>query len=190
MITVRPPLIIISGPPGAGKSTLARPLARHLQLPLVAKDPIKEQLADAIGEPALGLSSQLGLAAIKHLYSMADELIRYGHGVVVESFFHRGLAEADLRPLISRSNAVLIHVRADDALLLSRFERRAEDPDRHPIHRDASRFADIKHYLAEGVADMLELDCPHIVIDTTYGPIDAEEVAFMVQDELGLLGDT
>lgn len=183
----RPLLVIVSGPPGAGKSTLARPLANHLGLPLLAKDPIKEQMANAIGDPALALSSQLGLAAIKQLYAVADELIRYGHGVVLESFFHKGLAEPDLRPLIARSQAVLIHVRADDALLLSRFERRSGDPDRHAIHQDASRLGDLRHYLAEGVADMLDLDCPHIIIDTTYGPIDAEEVAFMVRDELGLL---
>lgn len=75
-------------------------------------------------------------------------------------------------------------MRADDALLLSRFERRANDPDRHPIHNDRNRLGDLRHYLAEGVADMLELDCPRIVIDTTYGPIDAEEVAFMVREEL------
>lgn len=186
MRDVRPPLVIVSGPPGAGKSTLARPLANHLGLPLLAKDPIKEQMADAIGDPAFALSSQLGLAAIKQLYSTAGELIRYGQGVVVESFFHKGPAEPDLLPLLARSRAVLIHVRADDALLLSRFERRSTDPDRHPIHQDAARLGDMRRYLAEGVADMLDLDCPRIVIDTTYGPIDPEEVAFMVRDELDI----
>ena len=186
MSITRPPLIIVSGPPGAGKSMLARPLANRLGLPLIAKDAIKEQLADSIGEPALELSGQLGLAAFRQLYTTAGELLRYGHGVVLESFFHKGIAEPELLPLVAKSHAVLIHVRADDAILLSRFERRTSDPERHPIHKDDTRLGDLRQYLAEGVADMLELNCPHIVIDTTYGPIDAEEVAFMVRDELGL----
>lgn len=184
MTNALPPLVIISGPPGAGKSRLARPLANALGLPLLAKDQIKEELADAIGDAALPLSHQLGLAAIKQVYATADELIRYGRGVVLESFFHKGVSEPDLAPLLARTRAVLIDVRADEAILISRFERRMSDPDRHPIHNEGNRLGELRQYLAEGVADMLDLDCPHIVIDTTYGPIDIEEVVFMVQDSL------
>lgn len=180
----RPSLVIISGPPGAGKTRLARPLANHLRLPLLSKDAIKERFADAIGEPGLLLSSQLGLAAHRQMVAIALELLRSGHGVVIESFFHKGLAEPDLTPLLAHCDAVLIHVRADEAVLISRFERRMEDPERHAIHNDGNRLGQLRQYLAEGVADMLDLDIPNIVIDTTYGPIDAEEVAMMVHDTL------
>ena len=182
----KPPLVIVSGPPGAGKTRLSRPLAKHLQLPLLAKDTIKEQFADSLGESAFTMSGKLGLAAHIQLVTIASEILRSGHGVVIESFFHKGLAEPDLGPLVDISSAVLIHVKADDAILISRYEQRMKDPDRHPIHNDGNRLGDLRHYLAEGVADRLELDCPHIVIDTTYGPIDAEEVAFMVREKLSL----
>ena len=35
-------VIVVNGVPGAGKTTLARPLARALRVPLLAKDAIKE----------------------------------------------------------------------------------------------------------------------------------------------------
>lgn len=184
MIDQRPMLVIISGPPGGGKSTLARPLANALGLPLISKDEIKERLADSLGEAATDLSRPLGHAATMQLYATAKELVRYGNGLVVESAFHKGLAEEDFSELVRSTRAVLVHVYADHDVLLSRYERRSTDPDRHPVHEDAKRLPDLKRYLAEGIVDMLELDCPHIVIDTTYGPVDPEEVAFMVQDEL------
>lgn len=179
-----PPLVIVSGPPGAGKSSLARPLAKALGLPLLEKDRVKERIADALGEHAEGISSNIGLAAVQQILATADELIRSGNGVVLESFFHKGISEADLAPLVSRSRAVLVHVSAEHELLISRFERRMSDPERHPIHNDSNRLGELRQYLSEGVADILDLDCPQIIIDTTYGPVDPEEVAFMVQDEL------
>lgn len=184
MNTSLPTLVIISGPPGGGKSTLARPLANALRMPLLEKDLVKERIADSLGEHAAGISSNIGLAAVKQIVAMGDELLRSGNSVVLESFFHKGVSEQDLAPLMQRSRTVLIHVQADDALLISRFERRMSDPQRHPIHNDGNRLGDLRRYLAEGVADILDLDCPQIIIDTTYGPVDPEEVAMMVEVEL------
>jgi predicted kinase len=41
--------VLITGLPGSGKTTIARPLAHALGLPLVAKDAIKETLFDTLG---------------------------------------------------------------------------------------------------------------------------------------------
>ena len=181
-----PPFIIISGPPGAGKTRLARPLARHLGLPLVQKDAIKERFADAIGPEALAISRPLGAAAMAEVYAIAAELLAAGRGVIMEGFFHKGKAEANIAPLLPASRALLIHVRADPELLLARYQRRISDSERHPIHNDGDRLGDLRHYVLEGVADPLDLDIPRIVIDTTYGPIDHEEVAFMIRETLDL----
>ena len=47
-----PTFVLVAGPPGSGKSSLAGPLARELGLPLLAKDEIKEALMGALGPPA------------------------------------------------------------------------------------------------------------------------------------------
>ena len=42
-------IVVVSGAPGTGKSTLAAVIADRLQLPLLSVDLIKEALGDALG---------------------------------------------------------------------------------------------------------------------------------------------
>lgn len=180
----KPPLVIIAGAPGAGKSSIARPLARYLELPLFEKDAIKERIADALGDAAQPLSRDIGLAAVRQILDTARELLAAGQGVIIESTFHRGIAEPDLEPLLPWSNPVMVHLTAEPELILSRFETRMADPDRHPIHNDGSRIDELRDRLAKGMGQPLELDIPCIVIDTTWGKTDPEEIAFMVREVL------
>jgi pantothenate kinase-related protein Tda10 len=43
------PLIVVSGAPGTGKSTIAAALGAALRFPVLSLDPIKETLADVLG---------------------------------------------------------------------------------------------------------------------------------------------
>lgn len=57
--------VLVGGWPGSGKSTLARALAAELRLPLLAKDEIKEAVADELGRPdTVAASQRLGRAAV------------------------------------------------------------------------------------------------------------------------------
>lgn len=44
-------LIVLNGMAGAGKTSLARPLAAELGVPFVSKDALKEALGDAVDSP-------------------------------------------------------------------------------------------------------------------------------------------
>ncbi len=57
-----PLLVVVTGPPAAGKTTIAREIARRLHLPLIAKDTIKEALFDGLGTGDLAWSQRLGTA--------------------------------------------------------------------------------------------------------------------------------
>jgi adenylate kinase family enzyme len=50
-------IVIVSGAPGAGKTTLAVPLAQGLEFPLFSKDFIKETLTDVFGDGSGNLVS-------------------------------------------------------------------------------------------------------------------------------------
>ena len=56
-------LVYISGAPGAGKTSLAGPLAAELGYALITKDTIKETLHDALGAPDADLAWSRRLAA-------------------------------------------------------------------------------------------------------------------------------
>jgi predicted kinase len=49
-------LVHVSGAPGAGKTSLAGPLAAELGYALLTKDTIKETLHDTLGAPEAGLA--------------------------------------------------------------------------------------------------------------------------------------
>ena len=65
--------MLISGAPGAGKTTLALPLASRLGWPLITKDHIKETLFDAMGGVGGSLeeSRRFGAGAMETLWALA-----------------------------------------------------------------------------------------------------------------------
>jgi predicted kinase len=66
-------IVLVSGAPGAGKTTLASPLALRLGWPLIAKDQIKETLFDAMGGVGGSLeeSRRFGAGAMETLWALA-----------------------------------------------------------------------------------------------------------------------
>jgi predicted kinase len=63
--------VVVSGPPASGKSSLAPALAAELDLPLLAKDVIKDALVEVLDAPDLPRSRELGRAAVHVLLTVA-----------------------------------------------------------------------------------------------------------------------
>jgi predicted kinase len=53
-------VVLVSGAPGSGKTSLAAPLAAELGCALLGKDRIKETLHDALGAPESDLAAASG----------------------------------------------------------------------------------------------------------------------------------
>ena len=159
--------MVVTGPPGAGKTTLAVPLARDLGLPLLAKDTVKEALMDAIGAVTVERSKELGRGAFAALWALAAGHLDTGCGAIVEGNFTRDALERELPPLAARSRALVIHCVAPAPVLLAR--RRARCASRHPGHHEAARLADPDTFMR---ADQLppRLPLPVLCVDTSGPP--------------------
>jgi predicted kinase len=137
-------LVVITGLPGTGKTTLARYLAEHLGLPLIAKDTIKEPLLDVLGSaptrliatPRLaGSSRALSDLAFSVLFALAREQLRAGVTLILEGNFRAGEHE---RPMLAalppRLPIIQVLCRTDEVLRRTRLTGRSSDPSRHPGH--------------------------------------------------------
>jgi predicted kinase len=134
-------VFLITGLPAAGKTTLARALARALAAPLLTKDGIKEPLLDVLGAADPAASRRLSDASFAVLFSLAREQLAQLGTVVLEGNFRPGEHERAVRALLAShplTSCTQILCRAPEALRHRRLQERALDPQRHPGHRDAA----------------------------------------------------
>ena len=185
-----PTLIIITGAPATGKTTLGRQLATDLKLPFVYKDGIKETLYNTMGMQDIEWSQRLGRASYALLEHFAGTLLQAGQSFIFESNFHKELAlpmfvrlkeQWDYRPF-------QIWCQTEPTVLLERFKARTAVGTRHPGHHDGrihghftpEKLAATYGFFAIGgecvvweTTDLTAVDYPNLLhqITTSYIPI-------------------
>src|SRR5438552_4231834 len=80
-------IVIVTGAPCTGKTTLGKRLADDLQLPFLSKDRIKETLFDTLGWSDREWSRKLGAATMEVLYSFMETELAAGRSFLVECNF-------------------------------------------------------------------------------------------------------
>jgi predicted kinase len=167
-------VVFVSGAPGAGKTSLAVPLAAELGFALVGKDRIKETLHDALGAPRpdLAWSRRLGAAAMELLWVLAAD----APSVVVEANFRPHDPYQRKRLSALAENPVEIYCQCDPQLAARRYDDRAATC--HPVHVVATVPLDVRAEYDQpvGIGKLVTVD--------TAIPVDVTAVAAAVRAQL------
>jgi predicted kinase len=183
---VSPLLVIVSGPPASGKTTIGEMLAAELNLPLLTKDGIKELLADSLDVAGVEWSKKLGAASFDLLFDLAHRLLTAGTSVIIEGNFDPEQSTDRFATIVRDAGAAVVQVivRADADELVERYKRRDASGKRHAIHVDGDRVSD-KSFEAQLQRDSLpplKVEGQVIEIDTTDGEtVDVTAIAAQIR---------
>lgn len=170
-------IVLVSGPPASGKTTLARPLAQRLGFALLTKDDIKESLYTALqgSRGDVDFSRTLSAAAMELLWALAPHC----PAVVLEANFRTrsDYERGKLAALLASpgTHAVEVYCRIPREEASRRFAQRAHGERHHPAHPVAAMSPNRMMEYEEPFALT-----PVIEVDTTQ-PIDIEALARQIE---------
>jgi predicted kinase len=178
-----PSLIVVSGPPGSGKTTLAHRIGAAVGCPAICRDEIKEGMVHATPDFTPGWDDELSRRTNPVFFSLLGTLLRAGVTTVAEAAFQDRLWRPGLEPLQSLARIRVVHCTVDPELAFRRSLRRSAGDQHRRAHPDPGP-GDAEAYVRRLRAfDPVALEAPAIEVDTTdgYRPALDDLMAFLDQ---------
>ncbi|MFF7189930.1 AAA family ATPase [Streptomyces sp. NPDC008222] len=165
-----PTLIVVSGGPGTGKTTLAHELARSLGCPAVIRDEIKQGMVMSHPGYRGGGDDPLNRPALGAFFGTLKVLLEAQVTLVAEAAFQDRLWRPNLEPLTGLAHLRVIRCTTAADVAHDRIVRRTEED----AHRAAHGDQDLLEAIAAGERSLqsfvpISLDVPTLTVDTSNG---------------------
>jgi predicted kinase len=186
-----PTLVIVSGPMGSGKTTLAHALAAAVGCPAICRDEIKEGMVHATLSSGTsfvpGPGDELTNKTLPVFFGVLEVLLKAGVTTVAEAAFQDHVWRPQLAPLLTLAQLRILHCTVDADLAFRRALRRAQDNPLRRAHADpvpkTPKFpktpktpedpedsqTQAEHRLRHNAYRRISLDAPALEVDTTDG---------------------
>jgi predicted kinase len=168
-MTPRPTLVVVSGPPGSGRTTLAHQIARAVGCPAICRDEIKEGMVHATPRFVPGPGDKLTMRTLPVFFGVLELLLAAGVTTVAEAAFQDRIWRPRLAPLLPLARTRIVHCTVDPEVAFQRIVQRGRASAVRAAHEGPGP-GDAAHYVHRHLAfDRVSLDSPWIEVDTTSG---------------------
>jgi len=165
-----PRLIVVTGRPGAGKTTLAHALGRRVRCPVLCRDEFKEGFVNTTGQIG-SPGDEIGRGIYHLFFNVIEQMLRGRMTLVAEAAFQHKAWAPQLERLrsIAEVRMVLCELPAEVARQ-RHIDRGLADVDRERFHDDRPvRAARQGQPLPIEEYDLPRLDVPCLTVDTSNG---------------------
>jgi predicted kinase len=142
MNTNVPNTIVVTGPPGSGKTTLAHKLSREIGCPVICRDEIKAGYVLTQNKSHEELGDGVNAKLYDLFFEIVDTYLRYGITIVIEAAFQHKLWAPKLNQTKHIANLKLLICHVAPELAFERWQQRLlENPNREKFHGEKRNVA-------------------------------------------------
>jgi predicted kinase len=158
-----PTLIVVTGPAGSGKTTLAHKLAAAVGCPALCRDEIKEGMVLSNPGFVATTSDPLTVRTYDLFFQAIELLLSSEVTLVAEAAFQHAVWWRGLKPLSGLATFKIIRCRVSDEVARQRMLARMASQATRTAHADG------EHLTRNRQFDMIHIDAPTLDVDTSDG---------------------